>query len=94
MDNELQQLHHARESSDSGLMQHKATVLGHMMRCAPQDWEVDSNAQGAFPGITHIPTGYRFHAPRTAIPRQLLNQQLVDPVKTGPDLVGSLVERA
>lgn len=75
MGNKLQQLHHARESSDSGLMQHKSTVLGHMMRKDPQDWEVDSNARGAFPGITHIPTGYRFHAPRTTIPRQLLDMQ-------------------
>lgn len=68
----LEQLHAAREASDQGFMVRKAMLLQSLMRSAPDEWMVDSDPRDPYPGITHIPTGYRFHAPQRIIPPQLL----------------------
>lgn len=71
--NNMQQMHEARAASDRKWMGRKAALLGHLMRRDPGDWEVDSEGDAQFPGITHVPSGYRFHVPRTSIPQMLLD---------------------
>jgi hypothetical protein len=37
------------------------------MQKKPQDWTIDST-QDRFYGVTHKPTGFRFHMPKTVVP--------------------------
>ena len=76
----IQQLHEARAASDRRWMQHKARMLGYFMRQDPGEWLVDSAARSPFPGITHVPSGYRFHVPRSIIPQML--QDIDNPEQT------------
>jgi hypothetical protein len=68
----LRKLRDAREASDQGSMVHKAVILSSLMRDRPDDWMVDSDPRDPYPGITHLPTGFRFHAPQRIIPPSIL----------------------
>lgn len=68
----IDRLHAARNASDQGYMVRKALLLSALMRENPGDWIVDSDPREPYPGVTHVPTGYRFHAPQRIIPPQLL----------------------
>lgn len=63
----LPTLQKAKEKSDSGDYRAKAALLNGLMRENPAQFVVDSTGPG-HPGITHVPTGFKFHLPRTAIP--------------------------
>ena len=68
---DIEHLHAAREASERGLMRRKAIILSSLMKSDPHEWMVDSDAEGHHPGITHVPTGYRFHTPRRNIPPEI-----------------------
>ena len=77
-DDILPRLHAVREASDQGLMTRKAILLSTLMRERPGDWMVDSDPRDPYPGITHTPTGYRFHAPQRIIPPQILEPAMAE----------------
>jgi 8-oxo-dGTP pyrophosphatase MutT (NUDIX family) len=59
----ISRLREAKERSDRGDMRGKADVLRRLIRDTPGEWEI-SDGKGKYPGITHVPTKFRFHAPR------------------------------
>lgn len=62
----LKQLIRAKEYSDEGQYLKKHKILAKLMKRDPEDWEVDSS--GRYLGLTHLPTGFRIHAPRELVP--------------------------
>jgi hypothetical protein len=62
----LDDLHRAKAHSDNQEYRPKADILKRLMRVAPADWKVDQPDR-KFPGVTHIPSGYRFHLPAYAV---------------------------
>lgn len=59
----LARLLEAKARSDAGDMEGKAAILRALIQGAPDQWLVDS-PDGKYPGLTHVPTGFRIHAPR------------------------------
>ena len=68
----LPALQQAKAKSDTGNYGAKSFQLHKLMTQTPADFVVDSNSYSPHPGITHIPTGFRFHVPRSAIPPQIV----------------------
>lgn len=68
----LPALQQAKAESDTGNYGAKSFQLNKLMTQAPADFVVDSNSYSPHPGITHVPTGFRFHVPRSAIPPQIV----------------------
>lgn len=58
----LQALLQAKRHSDQGDYRAKHRVLAQLLRSSPQDFAVDQ-PHPAHPGLTHLPTGFRTHAP-------------------------------
>ena len=63
----LHLLHEAKRFSDEGKYSQKAAIIHSLMVMHPEDWEVDDSAGLYVAGITHKPTQYRFHLPKSAI---------------------------
>lgn len=68
----LQQLANAKAESDRGNYPAKHDILRKLIKKTPADWAIDSS-DGARLGVTHIPSGYRFHMPQTAVPDVIKN---------------------
>jgi hypothetical protein len=66
----LPQLQTAKKESDRGHYIEKHRILEQLMRQRPDDWIVD-DASGKYFGVTHVPTGFRLHAPKEIIPLSL-----------------------
>lgn len=78
---QLSELHAIKELSDRHDYAQKARHLRDMVMAAPGDWEVDSEKDG-ITGITHRPSGYRYHLPRASVPailRKDIKDRLVNP---------------
>ena len=58
----LGELKAAKHYSDSGLMLDKQTILRSLLQRHPEDFAIDSK-DSRFVGLTHIPTGFKIHAP-------------------------------
>ena len=60
-------LHEAKRLSDEGKYSQKKAIIHSLMVMHPEDWVVDDAAGNYVSGVTHKPTGYQFHLPKTAI---------------------------
>jgi hypothetical protein len=61
-------LHKAKAFSDEGDYREKAKIIHAMMAGNPQDWAIDQDEPGNYVyGVTHVPTGFRFHLPKTQV---------------------------
>jgi len=76
----LDDLHRAKAHSDNQEYRPKADILKRLMRASPDDWKVDQPDR-KFPGVTHIPSGYRFHLPAYDV--SLRKQADMKPVYVG-----------
>lgn len=66
----LTQLIEAKEHSDKRRYKLKHAILRDLLRKYPQQFMVDSNGTNRILGITHNPTNFRIHIPRTAVPQE------------------------
>lgn len=57
----LPQLLEAKQNSDAKRYDKKNRFINQSMRRHPDDWEVDSDNGKGIVGVTHLPTGFRFH---------------------------------
>lgn len=60
----VEDLKKAKEHSDAKRYDQKHAVLRKLITMSPQDFYVDAPG-GAHPGLTHSPSGFRIHAPRS-----------------------------
>ena len=67
---ELQQLFLAKAESDRKNYQAKHKIIQDLIKNRPDDFTIDSDNPITY-GITHIPTGFRFHLPRLQTPNML-----------------------
>lgn len=67
-ESKLPELHKAKKLSDSKDYKGKSNIIRNMMVEEPGEWEIDSDDGKGIAGITHKPTGYRFHLPKAHIP--------------------------
>jgi hypothetical protein len=65
----LGQLLEAKGHSDAGDYTKKNTILHAAMRASPEDFVIDSDDGRGIVGITHVPTGFRIHTKKVAVPR-------------------------
>jgi 2'-5' RNA ligase len=61
----LDQLLQAKDHSDAKRYTRKHTILRKLLADAPEEFFIDSDNKAANPGLTHKPTGFQIHAPRT-----------------------------
>jgi len=65
----LPELQKAKQHSDEGQYADKGKLLFMLMMQSPQDFVIDQEPEdGGHPGITHLPSGFQLHVPRTYIP--------------------------
>lgn len=55
----------AKAYSDARRYGPKHSLLNQLMQESPNEFYVDSDFSGKFPGLTHSPSGFRIHAPRS-----------------------------
>lgn len=65
---ELGDLIKAKKFSDTKNYSTKHEILGKLMAEKPQDFYIDSRLNKKFVGITHTPTKFKIHVPRTLVP--------------------------
>jgi 2'-5' RNA ligase len=65
----LEDLIKAKEHSDNKRFGEKSVILHRLMHAYPDDFVIDDDWRYA--GITHIPSGFRIHAPRNIVPAQV-----------------------
>lgn len=63
----LKELLAAKEHSNARRYSHKAAILRQLMAQAPQEWIIDQPNM-KYRGVTHQPTGFKFHTHPTMIP--------------------------
>jgi RNA polymerase Rpb2, domain 6/RNA polymerase Rpb1, domain 2 len=80
----LSELQTIKVESDRGNYGEKTRQLRALIESAPEEWMIDSEEKG-IAGITHNPTGFRYHLPSTNIPNVLRGTQprLVPQTATG-----------
>ena len=66
----IQKLHDVKALSDKGNYDQKTRHLRDLIAAHPDEFFVDSEDKG-FTGLTHRPTGYRYHLPQMAVPLAL-----------------------
>jgi 8-oxo-dGTP pyrophosphatase MutT (NUDIX family) len=64
----MRQLIEAKQLSDKNDYDGKNKILGKLMGKYPKQFKVDSITNGKYVGLTHKPSGFRIHAPRTLVP--------------------------
>lgn len=64
----MQQLIEAKKLSDKSNYVKKNEVLAALLKKYPREFKVDSILNNKYVGITHKPSGFKIHAPRTLIP--------------------------
>jgi 8-oxo-dGTP pyrophosphatase MutT (NUDIX family) len=65
---ELQRLIEAKKKSDNKEYQSKNKIIQDLLAKHPRDFKIDSLLDKNYVGLTHKPTGFKIHAPRTLIP--------------------------
>lgn len=81
----LPKLQAAKGYSDIGQFDRKLTVMRQLIQQHPEDFVVDSDPDGKYPGFTHVPTGFKMHLPREVLrylatpPQQKLAGKQVSP---------------
>jgi hypothetical protein len=92
LDRQIDHLLSAKEKSDAGQYGAKHLILVRMMADAPDEFAVDSETSSegdpAYMGITHVPTGFRFHMPKGKVPAtvpRLAKEAAWDPTGEGED---------
>ena len=65
---ELKKLLEAKKYSDQHDYGKKNDILKALLEKKPSEFVVDSSLNRKYIGLTHKPTGFRIHAPRTLIP--------------------------
>ena len=64
----LQKLIEAKKLSDKNEYGKKNEVLAELLNKYPKEFKIDSSLNSKYVGLTHKPSGFRIHAPRTLIP--------------------------
>lgn len=67
----LKQLLKAKERSDVGDYRTKTDMVRKLLREKPHEFDIDSDA-GHVVGLTHRPTKFRIHLPKTALPTEFV----------------------
>ena len=65
---QLKKLIAAKQHSDRNEYGKKNTLLAELLKKYPQEFKIDSGAGSKYVGLTHKPSGFKIHAPRTLIP--------------------------
>lgn len=65
---QLKKLIEAKACSDRNEYSKKNTLLSELLNKYPREFKIDSGATAKYVGLTHKPTGFKIHAPRTLIP--------------------------
>ena len=83
----IAELKKAKAHSDAGRYTDKAMILETDMLKNPMQWIVDSKKDQTYPGITHVPTGFRYHLPRNRIPQNVMAKAAAAKVKADDCMV-------
>jgi len=70
----LQQLIRLKQLSDQGRYRDKSQIARALIASRPDEFFIDSDDHPYVYGLTHRPTGFRFHLPRHEVPKVLLSQ--------------------
>lgn len=70
----LQQLIRLKQLSDQGRYRDKSQIARALITSRPDEFFIDSDDHPYVYGLTHRPTGFRFHLPRHEVPKVLLSQ--------------------
>lgn len=65
---DLIQLLEAKKLSDKNEYGKKNELISAVIKRSPKDFKIDSTLNKKFVGITHKPSGFRIHVPKTLIP--------------------------
>ena len=65
---ELQQLIKAKKLSDKNDYRGKNEILAKLLQDSPKQFKIDSLLNDKYLGLTHKPSGFKIHAPRTLVP--------------------------
>lgn len=65
---QLKKLIEAKRCSDGKDYDRKNKILSDLLRKYPKEFKVDSITNNKYVGLTHKPTKFKIHAPRTLIP--------------------------
>lgn len=65
---QLKQLIEAKKKSDKNDYGAKHKILGDLLNSHSKEFKVDSLLNDNYVGLTHKPSGFKIHAPRTLIP--------------------------
>ena len=72
---QLKKLIKAKQHSDKNEYGKKNTLLAELLDKYPKEFKVDSITNAKYVGLTHKPTGFKIHAPRTLIPIGIEHKQ-------------------
>ena len=82
----LQLLRELKQHSDAGHYNKKIEIFRELLKESPQDFFIDTFDK-KYPGVTHRPTGFRFHAPKrevaglSAEPQLQVGERVDTPIK-------------
>jgi hypothetical protein len=65
---QLKKLIEAKQMSDKRDYDSKNKILAELLKKYPGEFKVDSITDNKYVGLTHKPTKFKIHAPRTLIP--------------------------
>lgn len=65
---QLKKLKEAKRFSDTGDYSNKNKILVDLLKVYPSEFKVDSITNKKYVGLTHKPTKFKIHAPRTLVP--------------------------
>jgi hypothetical protein len=65
---QLKKLIEAKRMSDKNNYSKKNSILADLLEKYPKEFKVDSALNNKYVGLTHKPSGFKIHAPRTLIP--------------------------
>lgn len=65
---QLKKLKEAKRFSDVRDYNNKNKILAELLKKHPKEFKVDSITDNKYVGLTHKPTRFKIHAPRTLIP--------------------------
>jgi len=65
---QLKKLIEAKKKSDNNDYGAKHKILGELLSDYSKEFKVDSLLNNNYVGLTHKPSGFKIHAPRTLIP--------------------------
>lgn len=77
----IEELKAVKKDSDARNWKAKHARLRELIRRYPDDFAIDSR-QGNLVGVTHIPTGFRYHTPAHTLPFELRDLEATDAPRT------------